>query len=413
MIQEILDKIKIHQTQVDRFFQKYESTLKPPIFLGCDIRNSNDKIAVVDTNIFPAGFNNLCNSFTKTTVAYFKDYLTQYFPHKKRIALLIEEHTRNRFYLENVVRLSSIISQAGFEVRVTYPGTALSEDSIELPILGQTLYLYKLQRNAEKIYVGDFVPELIISNNDFSSGIPPALEQSPVPIIPSPELGWWKRKKSKHFEILNGIAEEFSAILSIDPRKITTAFTVHTNTDLNDSNNLEALRKKVDTVLLQTQKYYDAAKINQSPYAFIKNDAGTYGMGVINVSSGEEIFQINRRARNKLLSSKGGSGVQAFLIQEGIPTIDTYSEYPIEPVIYMVGFNPVGGFFRINSERNSYSSLNTRGMSFSCLCLHKLDEPHEAQFLRCHEKQSVVEMAFVLARLASIAVAIEGSSYSA
>lgn len=35
----------------------------PPFYTSTDIRVSNQKVAAVDTNIFPAGFNNLSNFF--------------------------------------------------------------------------------------------------------------------------------------------------------------------------------------------------------------------------------------------------------------------------------------------------------------------------------------------------------------
>jgi hypothetical protein len=73
----------------------------------------------------------------------------------------------------------------------------------------------------------------------------------------------------------------------------------------------------------------------------------------------------------------------------------------------MVGFQVVGGFFRMNAQRDAFASLNARGMEFACLCLHKLDEPHEGAFLNCAEKGNLVSMASVLARIAALAAALE------
>src|SRR5262249_19612893 len=154
------------------------------------------------------------------------------------------------------------------------------------------------------------------------------------------------------------------------------------------------LAMKVDQTISKIQEKYNHYGIDSTPYVFVKNNAGTYGMGIAYFTRGEEILTMNRKTRNKLLSSKGGGTVSEFLIQEGIVTADFYSGYPIEPVIYLGGQTPIGGFFRLNEEKDEWSSLNTKGMAFSCLCLHKLDQPHEEAFLRCMEKETLVKLSY-------------------
>jgi len=136
-------------------------------------------------------------------------------------------------------------------------------------------------------------------------------------------------------------------------------------------------------------------------------------MGMAYFTSGEEVLNLNRRMRFKLTSSKGGNAVDRYMIQEGIVTADFYSGYPIEPVIYMVGSQEIGGFFRINEEKDEWSSLNTKGMAFSCLCLHKMDEPHEGPFLNCVEKANLVKTSFHIAKIAALAAAREAANHSA
>ena len=130
-------------------------------------------------------------------------------------------------------------------------------------------------------------------------------------------------------------------------------------------------------------------------------------MGLAAVFSGEDILLFNRKKKNKLMSAKGGVAASSYLLQEGIPTIDKYSGFPVEPVIYAVGTHDVGGFFRVHESKNELESLNAPGMSFSCLCLHKLDEPHESYFLDCQEKEHVVNVSRFLCRLAALASARE------
>lgn len=409
MILEILDRIKKNATAVEDFFKSYEKRLKPSPFISCDIRNSGEKIAVIDTNIFPGGFNNLCKVYSQDTISAFDEYLSQYYPNAQRLVLLTEEHTRNKFYMENVLRLKTILEKTGRSVDAAYLGNSIQEESILIQFDDGDLTLKRLFDSQGKL---NFDCDLILSNNDFSSGLDPNLENCPVPIIPSPGLGWYKRRKSSHFALLQNLVEEFSRILSIDPKRLYAFFSQHDKINFSDSENLNQLSVQTDQVLKLSKEFYEQNKIQDDPYVFIKNDSGTYGMGMITASSGEEVLQINRKTRNKILSSKGDSQVTAFIIQEGIPTNDTYSEFPIEPVIYMVGFRPVGGFFRINPSKDERGNLNSKGMMFSCLCLHKLDEPHEEQFIHCEEKSALIQVSIYLARLAAIAVAQEWQQIS-
>ncbi len=76
-------------------------------------------------------------------------------------------------------------------------------------------------------------------------------------------------------------------------------------------------------------------------------------------------------------------------------------------MIYGIGKNAIGGFFRIHEDKNPFESLNAPGMSFSCLCLHKLDEEHEANFINCRDKKELVAAARFLVRFAALAAALE------
>lgn len=408
MLHTIAEKFAQNKEQIDAFLQEKSRNLPPPLYLSCDIRNSGRKLGVVDTNLFPAGFNNLCNSFSRAMVQALKNYFSHYHPKVKKILLLIEEHTRNRFYLENVSRLLTFLSQVGLEADAVYPGIELTEEKIEVILDdGRPLILEKLQvvngipRNSR------MEADLVISNNDFSQGIPEILQPILPKILPPPALGWHRRKKSRHFELLATILVELGQRIDLDPWLLQCLFEVVEPIDLNQKEDGTRLADAADQMLKDIDSHYRRYGAEETPYVFVKNNAGTYGMGVLEVMQSEEISQMNRRTRNKLLSAKGGQKVTSFLVQEGIPTADFYSGFPIEPVIYMVGFEVVGGFFRMNPQRDAFSSLNSRGMEFSCLCLHKLDEPHEENFLNCAEKANLVSLASVMARLAALAAALE------
>jgi len=256
-------------------------------------------------------------------------------------------------------------------------------------------------------YAGEFAGDRILSNNDFSMGIPPQLEGLEGLILPSPSLGWHRRRKSRHFSLLQELLADFARTIDLDPWLLNCEFTTENDVDLSQEEDLKRLAGGVEKVLNLVDEKYRHYNIEGPAYAFVKNNAGTYGMGLMEVMQSSDILNINRRDRNKLLSAKGGKKGDSFLVQEGIPTADFYSGFPIEPVIYMVGFQVVGGFFRMNSQRDAFASLNSRGMEFACLCLHKLDEPHEGPFLNCAEKGHLVALSSVMARIAALAAAME------
>ena len=96
MLHQIAENFLKNKPLIEGFFQEKSQGLTPPLYLSCDIRNSGQKIGVVDTNIFPAGFNNLCNAYSRLTSLALKSYFETNLPRVKNPLLLVEEHTRNR-----------------------------------------------------------------------------------------------------------------------------------------------------------------------------------------------------------------------------------------------------------------------------------------------------------------------------
>lgn len=407
-LEKIHTLLQNHTTEIEAWFAKQWQGLVPLPYFSCDIRHASYKIGVVDTNLFPAGFNNLCTTFTKDTATAFAKYFDAFYPSVKKILLYGENHTRNKFYLLNLVKLQELIQATGRDCHISLPLDDFPQEKITVPLDAEhQIVINRVQQHNHKIAIGDWQPDIILSNNDFSSGLPAQLENIDLPITPSPLLGWHNRFKSDHFRILSTLLTNFGTTFDMNPWELTpiseTAQNIH-------EDNLSELANKVEQVLEQIKEKYAVNGITQSPYVFVKNDSGTYGLGIITAGSKEEILNLNRKKRMKLFATKGKTPSSQFLVQEGIPTTDTYSGFPIEPVIYAVGQKPVGGFFRIHEAKNTLESLNAPGMSFSCLCLHKLDEPHETYFINCQDKKALVGGAMFLTRFAGLAAAIENKA---
>ncbi|RMF93988.1 MAG: glutamate--cysteine ligase [Candidatus Schekmanbacteria bacterium] len=381
-IKEIFRIITENSVDIKKWIIDITEGKIPPIYSSHDIRNSGYKVSAVDANAFPAGFNNLCeNSLTISSKAL-KEYIATYYPDAKKILLILEEHTRNPFYMENAYTLKQIIKNAGFETLcATLSDTYREAETASNKIL----QLHPLSVESSKVRVDDFIPDLIISNNDFSAGKPEKLLNIAQPVIPPPEMGWYRRRKSEHFKIYCNLAEDFGKKYSVDPWLISGFYDYQDEINFRKKIGFEEAGKKIDSLINKIQKKYKEYGINDKPFVFIKNNSGTYGMAVMIADSGESFVSMNRATQNKMSIGKSKITVSSVIIQEGIPTTDMLDGKVAEPLFYFIGNKPVGGFFRFHSERDKTQSLNVRGMSFAydSLC------PEETGFFSVSGKSNV------------------------
>ena len=111
---EFLEKINQvvldNKKEIDSWIEWKKSQTKIPFYTSVDLRVSKNKIAAVDTNIFPAGFNNLCERFLSNAFTLTKDYKKVTHKSKIRKVLIIPElHTRNPFYWDNILSILNIL----------------------------------------------------------------------------------------------------------------------------------------------------------------------------------------------------------------------------------------------------------------------------------------------------------------
>ena len=75
-----------------------------PFYCSVDLRNSGFKLAPVDTNLFPGGFNNLNPEFIALCVQAVMTAVEKICPDAHSVLLIPENHTRNTFYLTTTCR---------------------------------------------------------------------------------------------------------------------------------------------------------------------------------------------------------------------------------------------------------------------------------------------------------------------
>ena len=336
----------------------------PPFYSSVDLRNSGFKLAPVDTNLFPGGFNNLNRDFLPLCVQATQSAVEKICPEARGVLIIPESHTRNQYYLQNVVMLSTILKQAGLNVRV---GTLLPEITAPTPIQlsnGATVTLEPLVRTGNRLGVAGFDPCVVLLNNDLSAGVPELITNLEQTVLPPLYAGWTTRRKSRHFAAYDRVAAEFAELTGFDPWLINPLFDHCGQIDFQEQTGEDCLASKVDLILQQIRRKYAEYGVQEEPFVIVKADAGTYGMGVMTVKSAEEVRHLSRRQRNKMAVVKEGLQVHDVLVQEGVYTFESINEAVAEPVVYMMDRYVVGGFYRVHTGRGKDENLNAPGMHF-------------------------------------------------
>ena len=358
-------QILSNQTKIEAWFRSKWKEHKPPFYGSVDIRNAGYKMASIDMNLFPGGFNNLNPNFIPLASIAAQDAVDRACDNARSVLLVPENHTRNTFYLQNVYALAGILRNAGFEVRIGSLNPEITE-AVELETaLGNRLTIEPLLRTRGRVHLADgFSPCFVLLNNDLSAGVPEILQDISQTVLPPLHGGWTTRRKTEHFAAYNSIAAEFAELLGIDEWQINPYFEKIGGLNFQEREGEDALAAAVERVLVKIQAKYDEKGITDQPFVIVKADAGTYGMGVMSVKSADEVRGLNRKNRNKMAKVKEGLEVSEVIVQEGIYTYETLNGAVCEPVVYMMDRFVIGGFFRVHEGRGADENLNAGGMVF-------------------------------------------------
>ena len=86
-----------NQATIEAWFRMQFQQNPPPFYSSVDIRNSGFKLAPVDTNLFPAGFNNLNPKFLPLCVHAIQNSISRVCLSACKVLIIPENHTRNEF----------------------------------------------------------------------------------------------------------------------------------------------------------------------------------------------------------------------------------------------------------------------------------------------------------------------------
>jgi len=349
---------------ITAWMTKKRSEVPIPIYGSVDVRDAGWKVAVVDANHFPAGFNNVSKEDEPHLAKLLKNHISRIKSECKWVHLYPESHTRNAGYIENVATIQRLLIHSGFRCTVGSPELSAhgSLAGISGPLHLSRVEL-KLENGIEELFVEGERPCLILLNNDLTEGIVPGLSANNV--SPPPSMGWHRRRKSEHYVCLQKYVDEMAQLLEIDSWHLMANWFVSENKCLDEENCRVALAKEVDEFIENIRAKYESLGIEREPVVFVKNDRGTYGLGIMAVKEGKELLELSNRKMKKLMYSKGGADVENFLIQEGVPTLLTEKGgAPVEPVVYLVDGEAASWFYRINDKKGDMDNLNSPSAEF-------------------------------------------------
>jgi len=405
-LQELERVVLDRRADIEHWFRGQWREHQPPFYSSVDLRNSGFKLAPVDTNLFPGGFNNLNPDFLPLCVHAAMSAVQRICPDTRQVLLVPENHTRNLHYLQNVAVLKRVLEGAGLTVRIGSLIPDLPAPTEVEASGGDKLLLEPIVRRGNRVGVEGFDPCAVLLNNDLSGGIPTILAGIEQPVLPPLVSGWSVRRKSHHFHVYDRVAEDFARLVGIDPWVVNPVFSQCGKVNFAEKEGEDCLAANVEFVLAEIREKYAQYGIKDTPFVIVKADAGTYGMGIMTIRSVDEVRNLNRKTRNKMATIKEGQPVHEVIIQEGVYTFENVDGGTAEPVVYMMDQYVVGGFYRVHTGRAIDENLNSPGAEYKPLAFET-----DCHTPDCGGKPGDPPNRFytygVIARLAALAAAIE------
>ena len=409
-INELEQRILDSTPAIERWFRLEWMEHTPPFYCAVDVRNAGFKLAPVDTNLFPDGWNNLTADMLPLAVQAAMAAIEKICPEARNLLVVPDKNTDNSFYLSNILQLKRIFHQAGLNVRFGSLDAAIkTPTTLKLPT-GESLTLEPLSRTDRRLGLKDFDPCTILLNNDLAAGIPGMLEDvNEQYLLPPLHASGSVRSKATHFKAYEEVAKRFGKLIGVDPWLINPMFTHCGSVDVATQQGLDTLGSQVDALLVKIKRKYKEYGIHEKPFVLVKCNSGsgegTCGMGIMTVRDVKDLEVW--ATKNKTNKTQPTQPVMDIIIQEGVQTNERVNAAVAEPVVYMMDRYVVGGFYRIHADRGMDENLNAPGASYVPLAFAesgRLPQPGEKPGASSPNR---FYMYGVIARLAMLAASYE------
>ena len=281
-INELEQRVLDSMPAIERWFRLEWMEHTPPFYSSVDIRNAGFKLAPVDTNLYPSGWQYLTPAMMPLAVQAAMAAIEKICPEARNLLIIPENPTKDTFYLASVAQLQRIFHMAGMNVRIGSINPEIKKiTTIDLPT-GERVRLEPVIRSKRRLGVKDFDPCTILLNNDLSAGVPGILERSAraVPAAAA-ACGLVHAAQEPAFpELRRGLqaagqtARRRSVADQSDVQQVRSGRPGHgCGHGVPDTN--------VDALLTKIRRKYKEYGINEKPFVVIKADNSSTGFGII------------------------------------------------------------------------------------------------------------------------------------
>ncbi|MCA3250870.1 MAG: glutamate--cysteine ligase [Pseudomonadota bacterium] len=403
-INELEARVLDSMPAIERWLRLEWMEHTPPFYASVDLRNAGFKLAPVDTDLFPRGFNHLTEEMLPLAVQAAMAAIEKICPEAKNL-LIVPQDDDGPFHAEHLERLVRIFTMAGLNVRLGSLDPSLATPRrIALPG-GGALAVEPLVRSRRRLGLKDFDPCTILLNHDLAGGTPKLLEGLHEQyLLPPLHAGWVVRRKSRHFQSYEEVAKKFAKLLGMDPWLITPMSGGTVRLAADDRRGLESLKAAADALLARLRRKHKEYGIADKPFVVVKADDGSRGAGVVSLRDAAELDSGGRWAASPLAA---GEEVRELLVQEGVATNERINDAVAEPVVCTMDRYVIGGYYRVHAGRRADENLSSPGSTFVPLAFapsHQLPRPGVAPGASPPNR---FYMYGVIGRLAMLAAAYE------
>ena len=363
-INELEARILESMPAIERWFRLEWMEHTPPLHTSVDLRNAGFKLAPVDTDLFPAGFNHLSPDVRPLAVQAAMAAIEKICPEARNLLIIPRPGVTDPFYLSNLEWLMQVFAMAGLNVRLGNLDKTAAPQTLVLPERGDTV-VEPTQRQRGRLGLKDFDPCTILLNTDVPPAQLSALQSLPTQfLLPPLHAGSASRRKTTHFHNYEEVAKKFAKLLGMDPWLINPMYGRCGEVNLADPTGLDCVQATADALLTKVRRKYKEYGINEKPFVVVKSDIGDgSGAGFMTVRDARDVPELARRHR-RASDRAEMEGVTEAIVQEGVPTCERVNQLVAEPVVYMIDRYVVGGFYRVHAERGIDESLSAPGSMF-------------------------------------------------
>ncbi|HNU09838.1 MAG TPA: glutamate--cysteine ligase [Rubrivivax sp.] len=363
-INELEQRVLESMPAIERWFRLEWMEHTPTFYCSVDLRNAGYKLAPVNTDLFPQGFNHLTPQMLPLAVQAAMAAIEKICPEAKNLLLVPCEHCDSASYLEHLQCLVQIFTQAGLNVRLGSADPTLGAPQVLRAPDGAEIVVEPLERHRTRLGLKNFDPCTILLNDDLRAGVPRVLQNLYEQyLLPPLHASWATRRKSRHFRSYEEVAKKFAKLLGMDPWLINPMLAHCGEVDAGSEQGLDCVRGHCESMLAKQRRKFKEYGIAERPFVVVKADAGGMGSGVLTV---HDVRELDAARLQRALARPAGEApaVSEVIIQEGVPTCERIGDAIAEPVVCTIDRYVVGGYYRVHAGRGVDESLDIPGSSY-------------------------------------------------